>query len=498
MSSDERFKRRSSVAEPGIVGAQWWRESMADAADAAPRRQALKKLISLGVGGAAPLFACKTGDEAIEQVQWRQEERASLDLQRLHGWSFGAPEENLAFAGGQASAIDGSPPKLAGLAEALEPHSEPFRPLYARTLFLAPSALPSQPIAGDSPSAQLADKLVPVLTPEMKEAFLQGAGLGNAFRSELEGLMVVVDLPGPQSVAYAAGLAEWFDPVFYFNNWPHPRGVVPAHMTLGAALYYRPWFEKQESQRKAGNAAMALILDRNRLLPYADARTQFDNRYLAAVPTAGNLNALGVRRIIYVVPSVADHLELDDLNADFVDYEHHGLEMAIIAATDFRPVPKEEQPESAENEPVMDAEIVEAYGVDGGGFYYHYGGYYHRYSSFWLHYRGGGGPPEDAKGKPAARHQARGMGQGGKYVPQSRATSYASASSTGSKSAAGANAARPGLGRTSVAVAATAAAGVAAGSVLGARYGAKSQAGGPLSGSSRSGSFGRASSSGGG
>src|SRR5271170_5569626 len=75
------------------------------------------------------------------------------------------------------------------------------------------------------------------------------------------GAMVVVDLPGPEAVAFAAGAASAFDPVFALDNWPHPRGVVPAHQTLAAAAYCQPLF----ARRASGSAAPRwplLVLDR--------------------------------------------------------------------------------------------------------------------------------------------------------------------------------------------------------------------------------------------
>ena len=66
---------------------------------------------------------------------------------------------------------------------------------------------------------------------------------------------LVVDAPGPRAVALAAALADRFAPVFTFGNWPHPLGVVPAHETLAASLYYLPMFAAAGGVRAARRAA---------------------------------------------------------------------------------------------------------------------------------------------------------------------------------------------------------------------------------------------------
>ena len=93
--------------------------------------------------------------------------------------------------------------------------------------------------------------------------------------------------PGPLSVALAAALAPRFCPVFTFDNWPHPLGVVPSHLTLGACLYYLPLFRRRAPMTRPQPAPPLFVLDANRLNPYRDQPDQFDNRYVAPVPSAG-------------------------------------------------------------------------------------------------------------------------------------------------------------------------------------------------------------------
>jgi len=71
----------------------------------------------------------------------------------------------------------------------------------------------------------------------MQNAYRAGKALASLFAGVPPHTMVIVDLPGPEAMAFAAGMAELFDPCFTFENWPHPRGVVPAHLTLAAAAF---------------------------------------------------------------------------------------------------------------------------------------------------------------------------------------------------------------------------------------------------------------------
>src|SRR5689334_23419108 len=54
------------------------------------------------------------------------------------------------------------------------------------------------------------------------------------------------------------------------DNWPHPKGVVPAHQTLAAAAYFQPLFAKRAG---VGSPPM-LVLDRRRLAAYTDDRSE--------------------------------------------------------------------------------------------------------------------------------------------------------------------------------------------------------------------------------
>jgi hypothetical protein len=145
---------------------------------------------------------------------------------------------------------------------------------------------------------------------------------------------LVLDLEGPTSVAVAAALAKGFEPVFTFDNWPHPLGVVPSHLTLASAVYYRPAFLGARTTRPK-DAPAAFVLDRNRLAHYTDDGGQFDNRYVAKLPTAENLRSLGVHHLLYVTPDKKELRELDDLNDDFVAFGKASIDVKVLPLSDL-------------------------------------------------------------------------------------------------------------------------------------------------------------------
>jgi len=126
--------------------------------------------------------------------------------------------------------------------------------------------------------------------------------------------------------------------VFVFDNWPHPSGVVPAHLTLGAALYFLPTFERERLGRLAGTAPM-FVLDRQRLAPYADDASRFDNRYFAGLPAPEELRAAGIRHVLYVTPDQQVTMEADDLNDDLVALDQGGIDVKMLALSDFSETP---------------------------------------------------------------------------------------------------------------------------------------------------------------
>ena len=265
------------------LGARWWRESLALG------RVAPGALGSIGlVGGAAlALGGCYQDEVRRPDPAAQSQSAAELDgkvdalaLQRAEGWNAGV-ERPLLFPNSTVDDVAHTQSWRAAmepLAATLAP-PEPYLPYYVPTLF--------QSLMG--PAGQgLRAVMRPIDTPEMSDDFQRGLALRQQFAAVdwPRDTAIVVDAPGPRAVALAAALADRFAPVFTFANWPHPLGVVPAHQTLAAVLYYRPAFEAAQAAR-AVDAPPLFVLDANRLAPYRDADNEFDNRYFVSLPVGG-------------------------------------------------------------------------------------------------------------------------------------------------------------------------------------------------------------------
>ena len=213
----------------------------------------------------------------------------------------------------------------------------------------------------------------------MEESYDRGRALAEAFDAagRPHDTALVIDLHGPEAVAVAAGVADQFAPVFTFDNWPHPRGVVPSHETLGAALYYLPWLQKAAARRPAP-APPAFVLDADRLNPYRDEVEHFDNRYTVSLPSAARLQSLGVARVMYVRGGDGAP-ESDDLNADFAELERSGIPVRLVSLGDFQRDADEPKRPDAGAPATASASTHHRY-------YYGRGGPAWSYGYFWGHY----------------------------------------------------------------------------------------------------------------
>lgn len=407
MNEDKPFVRKAFVQHDDVIGARWWQDGLVAGQDRPDRRAALKGLAI--AGGALAVIAA--GGFGIYYVKNRELELEadSLELQKKEGWDVGQPSteaesKKLAFPGASDTDVEGSQAwraALPGLAAELAPAQQALAPYYVPTLF--------QSLA--TPSSQsLRDLLRPIHTTEMGVATERSKGLLALFEAVdwPKDTALLVDLPGPESVAVAAAVAERFEPVFTFDNWPHPVGVVPAHLTLAATLYHLPALRKA----KAANAARppAFILDGNRLNPYEDDASHFDNRHLAKLPTAQNLTALGVKHVLYLVPDARHREERDDLNTDFVELDKAGIDVKIVAMTDFSRL-------------AADPGATAATGAT-HTHHYHYGGYGWAPLLFWHSYGWYTPMPRYAAGAPPMPATAR--PPGASYRPAPRPTMFAS------------------------------------------------------------------------
>jgi len=324
--SEPTLRRDAQVDHPGLIGARWWQDSVVDPVG---RRKALITMATLGAGlGIAGLVidAC---------APTRKGRRHALDLQREFGWSFGAATESLVFNGQSTEPFDRD--RLGQMATELAPRVSKHRPYYVPTLFESPTALPRTVCEGDPatiPSLKAA--LQPIFTDAMRDAFRRAEASLDSWSDGDTGL--VVDLDGPSSVAFAAAASSRFDPIFLFDNWPHPRGVVAAHLVLAAAAYYQPMLAKAVHDA-APDAPPMFVLDRQRLASYGDNAQQFDNRWVARIPGLQALWALGIRRIAYVTPAPQAPWELDDLNDDFVADHLGGISILALPLSNLPAAP---------------------------------------------------------------------------------------------------------------------------------------------------------------
>ena len=434
--TNEPFNREEILDEPGIIGARWWQRSLAATPDPVTRRSALTTLLVasgavVAIGMVGAVLAAGSDDD-----EYRTEQRGALEMQKQYGWSFGAANEHLTFDGASYKPFDRG--ALARMPSDMRPSSRALAAYYVPTLFQSPSALPRSAPPGDTTAVTpLKNALRPIYTQAMARAYRSGRALASLWKTETPTAAVIVDLPGPEAVAFAAGAAGTLDPVFLFDNWPHPRGVVKAHMTLAATVYYQPLF----ARKQAPSGAMPMfVLDHGRLAPYSDDATQFDNRHIARVPTAAQLRSLGVTRVLYVTTTRSVTRELDDLNDEMVLYAKAGLDVKMMGADAFAPDPTEAQPPRDED---PDASPPPHY----------YGGRSASHAYFWVDY------PWSHR-RPSSSSVAPPFSRPGKdYAPHARSTPF----STGTPSSSRVRTHPAGFGKVPVVIA------IATGTLLGAR-----------------------------
>lgn len=349
--SDSPFRLQVGYDQAELLGARWWQQSLpqpaADLAsirrsndrqrderqseEALSRRRALQVMAGLGgvllVGGIAVSAALDRSGTGTEIVG-----HDSLELQRQRGLAALAKPTEFLWLDSVDKDHAGAPldrARLPQLAIDLRPSDPAWMPLYVPTLFQA---------FGAPDAAEFTRQFQMVNSAAMQRAFAQGAAVRELIEMVEEPLAwaLLIDLRGPESTAFAAGLTPTMMPVFLFGNWPHPRGVVPSHQTLGAAVFYRSRFLAKPD---GGRRPVALVLDRDRLHPYQNDANRFDNRYTAKLPTAAQLKQNGVRHLMYVVPPGTAEEELDDLNQRFVEYGAAGIEVKMLGLQDLVPAP---------------------------------------------------------------------------------------------------------------------------------------------------------------
>jgi hypothetical protein len=459
------FERDRVVDKAGIIGARWWHAALADQDAQIARRAAIRNILIAGgviAGFGAMLAMCAkvaTSPSSPAAPDVTDGRKTSLDMQKEYGWAFGAVDEPLVFDG--VSTKPFQPGALQTLSTDLAPVSKNLAPFFQATLFQSPDAAPPSlgkldpsEVAGFKP---LSLAMQPIFTRKMEAAYARGKSLASLFASVSETgqnpagtkTSLVVDLPGPEAVAFAAGAASVFEPVFLFDNWPHPRGVVHAQDTLSAAAYYQPLFaDSRKATRKSPRLPM-FVLDRGRIAAYSDDATEFDNRYVAKLPpSASAMRALNVSHVLYVVPTSSDATrELDDVNDELVLYNAGGVDVRSVSLDMFAPDTTDAGVNTAPTKPTPSDTLVEE-----SGFIY-YGGSRGSHHAFFVDY---------PWAKPARAATTRpGTNPGKSYEPRARTTPYSSGNPSGTLT----TKARPSSFATVPVVIA-----VGTGVILGARY----------------------------
>ena len=446
-----RLNRRERV-EAGEPKA-WWQTS--------------RRRFIVGGAAAAAVAAAGGGLWLATRDATSEVDKDSLDLQRAQGWDIGSEGKNLQLPHPQT--LDSQrqdawkkyldPSAMLG---AFQPRAQEWLPFFVPTLI--------QSLQYDSLRRQLA----PIFTPGMRDSYGRGQMFARDFLAHAQNAAetaIVVDMPGPDSAAFGAGLAEAAQLIVTFDNFPHPLGVVPSHETLAAMLHYAAEVEAKQAAAPA-RAAPAFLLDSNRLRTYTDADTQFDNRYVAKLPSAQKLRELGVSSLVYVVPDRTRAQELDDLNEDFVEYKNNNLNVSLLPVSDF--VPADESVTREWDDGTTRTEQERRYYYGGSPvfhpfFFYSYPFYNPGPSYARRHpgYVAGRAPSAPLPFSPP------------RYVPAPRPTMF-SGTRVGGRGAAGVGRSKPsGFGRTTVRVARS-------GAVVGTRAGRSG-----FYSPSRSGSFGR-------
>jgi hypothetical protein len=289
------------------------------------RRSMGKGLAWAAVLGMAGVTLYKFAGDADAEVAYD-----SLELQKKEGWNVGSSEKTLNFPAG-ATAYDSQRKVWSGsdhnqLISVYQPRGSQWQPFIVPTLI--------QSLAQPTLNSQIR----PLSTAAMDDAYKRAEGLRNLISqsSNANQTLIIADLPGPSSIALGAAMADTAQLVPVFDNWPHPLGVVNSHETLGAMAYYAREIEEKKTKLK-DDAPAIMLLDSNRLTPYVDESSQFDNRYLAKLPPTDQLKERNIKQVIYLVKDQAQEKELDDINDDLVEWQKNGIDVRMLRLSEFKP-----------------------------------------------------------------------------------------------------------------------------------------------------------------
>ncbi|MCX6156236.1 MAG: hypothetical protein NT007_18960 [Candidatus Kapabacteria bacterium] len=349
---------------------EWWNQSQT-------RRNNLGTMITLGIG--TVIIGGVIINEIFEDSDDVEQQSDSLSLQKKEGWNIGSDDKALYFDGKPTETDSKNSKdwfnflKPANLLKAYQPTNVNFAP------FVVPTLVQSLD------NSSLVNRMRLNSNPDINKAYSKGLGMREVIKKAKnpEEILYIVDSEGPESVAFGAALADVADLIITFDNWPHPIGVVPSHDTLSELIFFAKEVQEKAALRPK-NAPPVFLLDRKRYVEKINPDTQFDNRYMAKLPTAENLKQMNIKSILYFVPDRSVQNELDDLNDDFAAFKSAGIDLQMVPLSDFT---KEESNDTTTNhqQPRNEPDMRN------GGYYesqpsYYYGGGYSHLGFFFMNY----------------------------------------------------------------------------------------------------------------
>lgn len=204
----------------------------------------------------------------------------------------------------------------------------PYEPYHCATLFAALDRMRStaEPMPSGPAEVALYEN-----TPALEAA---GPPLEPLWL--VQGVMVVVDLPGPSTVALGAKLvARGCQPVCTFDNWPHPHANLRPEAVLAMLLRHAPVVAAARAALLPG-APPVWLCDADRLSGSRPSPGRFDNRYFlddTVLPGTAVLRGAGIGRIVVVKPEGGTALQ-KDVAAWLADRAKDGFEVYAATADD--------------------------------------------------------------------------------------------------------------------------------------------------------------------
>ncbi len=321
------IERLAFFDEPQLVGARWWQPSVTSSAASSVSRRAVLAIVGGFIGIPLLVGVAQTCSSEDDDLPDANAQLRALELQQAEGWDVGSKDKLWPPQDFVDTDVDGS----TGWQAHVTTLPQDFAAGLTYQSWQVPTLLqmPGLPV-----NASLAKRLKPLRDAGVTSGWRIGRGVAHLWAQLPQPPMdtlLVVDLPGAQAVAVAAALSDLLVPVWVLDGCPHPLGVVPWQRTLGAMLYLLPEFNRQKARRPLAAPPM-LVLDGQRLAPYSDEASQFDNRSLAQLPQPQQLQSAGIARVLLLTDLTHDR---DDLNTQLEAMVAKGIDVRLLHAGDF-------------------------------------------------------------------------------------------------------------------------------------------------------------------